>query len=118
MTNLRPGQVEPNELELAIFAHLAHQEPALCILLNKLHVLSRQYTGVGSYTRFACGDCATEVPERSVSLNAIVRMPGVPSGMGAELFCKNGLPECLELFTYGDDHWDGVYDGFTIERTA
>ena len=45
-------------------------------------------------------------------------MPGVPNGMGAVLLLKGGMPECLELFTYGDDHWEGVYDGFSIEQTA
>jgi hypothetical protein len=25
---------------------------------------------------------------------------------------------CLELFTYGDEPWDGVYDGFSIHPTA
>jgi hypothetical protein len=25
-----------------------------------------------------------------------------------------GRPQCLEVFTYGDDHWECIYDGFTI----
>jgi len=45
-------------------------------------------------------------------------MPGVPNGMGAVLFCKGDWPRCLEVFTYGDGHWEGAYDGFAIEQTA
>ena len=45
-------------------------------------------------------------------------MPGVPNGMGAVLFCKGNRPHFLEVYTYGDDRWEGVYDGFAIEQTA
>jgi hypothetical protein len=38
--------------------------------------------------------------------------------MGAVLFCEAGMPHCLEVYTYGNDHWEGVYDGFAIEQRA
>ena len=27
-------------------------------------------------------------------------------------------PECLEIYTYGDNHWDGAYDGFALDGAA
>jgi len=38
--------------------------------------------------------------------------------MGAMLFCENGKLNILETYAYGDEHWDGIYDGFSIEKTA
>jgi hypothetical protein len=118
MTIMRPGQLEPNEFERAILRRLARQEPSLGESLERLHVLSRQFTGVGSFTRFKCGDSIPDTPQRPVALDALIRMPGVPNGMGAVLFCIGDQPVCLEVYAYGDDLWDGVYDGFSFEETA
>jgi hypothetical protein len=115
---MRPGQVKPNEFELAILERLATKEPSIRGAVARLHVLSREFTGVGSFTNFACEESVADAPELRVGLDGLIKMPGVPNGMGAVLFCKGDRPRCLELFTYGDDHWEGVYDGFTIEQTA
>ena len=115
---MRPGQVKPNEFELAILERLASKEPSIHALVGQLHVLSREFTGVGSFTNFACERSSADAPDQQVGLDDLIKMPGVPSGMGAVLFCKGGRPECLEVFAYGDDRWEGVYDGFAIEQTA
>jgi hypothetical protein len=115
---MRPGQLEPNEFEIAILNRLAKQDPSFYGPFERLHVLSRQFTGVGSFTNFKCEQSATGTPQRDIFLEALIRMPGVPNGMGAVLFCKGNQAECLELFTYGnDDLWDGRFDGFSIEET-
>ena len=111
---MRLGQIEPNEFEVAILDRIATQEPSIRSSLGDLHVLSREYTGVGSFTRFQRDEPGAEIDKRHVSLEALILIPNVPSGMGAVLFCKGGRADCLEIFTYGDDHWDGVYDGFSI----
>ena len=113
---MRPGQTEPNEFEIAILNTISQANPALRPFLGRLHVLSREHTGVGSFTNFRCDEAASDVPREHLGLNALIVMPNVPNGMGAVLFCRNGKPECLETFTYGDDHWDGVPDGFSIEQ--
>jgi hypothetical protein len=77
-------------------------------------VLSREFTGVGSYTNFACDESPADAPEQQIVLDGLITMPGVAHGMSAVLFCKGGRPKCLEVVTY-DGHWDGVYDGFVIE---
>lgn len=110
---MRPGQLTPNAFELAILERIAADQPSILVHLGHLHVLSREFTGVGSFTNFQCGS-GTDVSEQRLSLNASIVMPGVPSGMGAILFCLGDWPKCLETFTYGNDHWDGVFEGFRI----
>jgi hypothetical protein len=117
-STMRPGQIKPNDFELAILERLASKEPSLREAIGRLHALSREFTGVGSYTNFACEDSFAAAPDRHVGLDDLITMPGVPNAMGAVLFCKGDRPTCLEVFTYGDDHWEGVYDGFSIGRTA
>ena len=109
----RPGQVEPNELELAVLERIAHDEPELAHALGTLHVLSREYTGVGCFTRFLCSEDAG--PRREVGLRTEIRVPGLEHGLGAVLYMRGARPEELELFAYGDERWDGVHDGFSID---
>jgi hypothetical protein len=113
-----PGQLKPNDFELAILERIATDQPSIRVSMQQLHVLSREFTGVGSFTTFRVDGSVSGAPERRLGLDSLINMPGVPKGMGAVLFCKGDQPECLEVFTFGDDHWDGVYDGFSIERTA
>ena len=115
---MRPGQLTPNDFELAILNHLASKESSIRESVQRLHVLSREFTGVGSFTQFTCEESGASAPEQQVDLDVLINMPGVPNGMGAVLFLRGGKPECLEIFTHGDDPWDGVYDGFSIEQTA
>jgi hypothetical protein len=49
-----------------------------------------------------------------LGLDALIVMPNVENGMGAVLFCQGGRPECLEIVTFGDATWDGLFDGFSI----
>jgi hypothetical protein len=113
--DLRPGQIEPNELEQAILARLARQEASLAPLLGRLHVLSREFTGVGSFTSFRCDASEAIETTAPLELEAEIRLPGVAHGMGALLFFEGDQPSMLELYTYGE-LWDGVYAGFSIEE--
>jgi hypothetical protein len=49
-----------------------------------------------------------------MDLNAAIVMPGVPNGLGAILFSTGRHPNVLEIYTYGEDHSDGLYDGFVF----
>jgi len=95
---------------------IAQDEPWLQGPFASLHVLSREFTGVGSYTNFACDELDSQ-DDPFPGLDALILVPGVPNGMGAVLHCRAKRPKCLELFTYGDDVWDGTFDGFTFEET-
>ena len=117
-SSMRPGQIQPNDFERAILDRLAIKIPTIHKSLDQLHVLSREYTGVGGYTNFLNGDPSGDASDQQIGLDDLITMPGVPNGMGAVLFCKGGRPQCLEVFTYGDDRWDGVYDRFEIEPTV
>ena len=114
---MHPGQLHPNELECAILERIARDEQWLQGPFANLHVLSREYTGVGCYTNFVC-DLPEAAGDRFPGLKPLLRLPNVPNGMGAILWCRGRLPECLELFTYGDDHWNGTYEGFYFEESS
>ena len=109
---MRPGQLTVNELERAILQAIAAQGEVTLPPIARLHVLSREYTGVGSYTTFLRSK-QSEEKRTHVTLRARVRIPCVPNGLGAALFLRAGEPEVLECFTYSE-HWDGTFDGFKI----
>jgi hypothetical protein len=114
----RPGQIEPNEFELAILERIAVKSPKLGTHLENLHVLSREFTGVGSYTNFKCKDVSAHVAEQRIGLDDLIVMPNVQNGMGAVLFCLGDQPKCLETYTFGDELWDGVFEGFVIQKAT
>lgn len=111
---MRPGQIYPNELEIAILERIARNWPALRPAVGQLHVSSREYTGVGSYTNFFESRSDIHFGDQWLGLNALIQLPGVPNGLGAVLACKEGKPLFLEVYAYGDDHWDGTFDDFVI----
>ena len=110
--------MEPNELEVAILEWIAAKTPSLRPYLGHLHILSREYTGVDSYTNFKSDDSSADVSDQQISLDELIVMPNVPNGMGAILFCRGGRPKCLETYTHGSDLWDGVFDGFVIKEVV
>jgi hypothetical protein len=114
----RPGQIEPNEFELAILERMAAKSPPLLAYMRNLHVLSREFAGVGSYTNFKCEDESAQVAEQRIGLDDLIEMPNVQNGMGAVLFCRGGQPKCLETYTFGAELWDGVFEGFAIQKAT
>lgn len=112
-----PGHLQPNELEQAILERIAQEEPWLQIPAAGLPVLSREFTGVGGYTNFLC-DLPESKDDRHPRLKPLIRLPTVSGGMGAVLWCRASQPSCLELFTYGDDKWNGLYDGFYFDENT
>lgn len=104
-------QSQPNAFELAILEAMTRERPSLVIDVDHLRVRSRRYTGVGSYTDFAADDSGEP---RTLNLKARIAVPGVPNGMGAILYCRGEQVQCLETFTYGDDSWNGAFEGFSV----
>jgi hypothetical protein len=115
---IRPGQITPNEFEVAILERIAAKSPSLRTCLRHLHVLSREFTGVGSYTNFKCENNGAQAYEHRVGLDDLIVMPNVQNGMGAVLFCQGDRPKCLETYTFGDELWDGVFEGFVIQQAT
>lgn len=107
----KPEQQAPNAFESAILLALARERPSLVIDVSRLRVLHRKYTGVGSYTDFACDGSG----EREfIHLTAAIAVPGLLQGMGAVLYCRGLKPECLETFTCGEELWTGGSEGFSV----
>jgi hypothetical protein len=115
---MRPGQPDLNEFELAILLALAEKFPSLRELTPKLRVLSREFTGVGLYTKFLCNGSSPDLNNERIGLASLIDMPGVPNGLGAILFCEGGKPQLLEVYTHGSELWDGVYDGFKLANSG
>ena len=111
---MRPGQLEPNEFEFALLSRFADQEPSIRAYLERLHVLSREFTGMGSFAWFLCDESNAQKHDRHVGLDALIRMPTAPNGMGAVLFCKSEQPECLEVHSYSgfQCNWPVSHDGY------
>lgn len=108
---MRPGQLQPNEFELTILERMATRHPTLREHLGQLHVLSREFTGVGCFTTFLCDDSG---PRSVVGMVGAIHMPDVPNGLDAVLFCRDGRPDYLEIVSFGSEEWDGTFDGFSI----
>ena len=78
---MRPGQLHPNELEIAVLERIAQDEPRLHGPFSALRVLSREYTGAGSYTTFL-RDTPKQADDLRPGLSSLLCVPGVPNGMG------------------------------------
>jgi len=109
---LRPGQITPNELELAILQRLSLALPTLESVLPQLHVQSRQYTGVGCYTKFRVVDIVVG-SKSPVTLDEAINVPGIQRGLDALLFLKDGKVDFLEVVSF-DELWEGTFEGFSI----
>ncbi len=103
---------------MAILRRLAASEPWLTKFLDDLHVLSREFTGVGSFTNFRLDEANADSAPRHVGLKGFINMPGVSNGLFAELLCQGEHPTLLEVATCGSDLWDGVHDGFSFQEPA
>jgi uncharacterized protein (TIGR02246 family) len=112
----RPGQLHPNEFEVALLERLASEHPDARIVLADLHVLERTYTGVGSFTEFLVKG-QPSVPRRVLQSSAVAKIPGLQRGLGIVAF-REGDRLTLETFAYGDEMWDGAFEGFTLETAA
>ena len=104
----------PTDFERAILEHLAREDPAIRAVLPRLLITTREFTGVGSFTYFQPVETLSGQGDRVVTLKGHIAMPGVPNGMGAVLFLGADQPPMLETFTYGDEQWNCVFEGFQI----
>jgi len=109
------GQETPNALEVAVLRRIGEGAPSIRELIGGLRVQSRKYTGVGCFTEFECAGAPDAPRESPLRMNGLIRMRVVANGMGALLWCRLGRPHCLELYTFGDDAWDGSFDEFELE---
>lgn len=107
---------QPNPLELAILGSIAGRHPELAEIIPTLRVYSRTYSGAGSFTQFE-PHSPLPLPDGYVGLDALIRMPGVESSMGASISVNAGQID-LEVYTYGISVWSGDFNGFVIDDSA
>src|SRR4051794_4679769 len=105
---MRPGQLHPNEFEIALLDRLIAENPDERLTAADLHVVSREFTGVGSFTNFLVKG-QNKVARRVLSMSASVTIPGLKYGLGVVAFYE-GDSLTLETFTSGDEKWDGVFN--------
>lgn len=106
----------PNEFELAILHHLARKLPGLAAAIPGLRVLSRELTGVGSYTTFSSDEVIAGATA-PLGVDNAIGMPGVRNGLDATLFFEGGKVKFLEIVAFGSEPWDGAFVGFSIPTT-
>jgi len=115
---MRPGQITVNEFERAILDRIAARYPSVLPLIRAPHVLSREFTGAGSFTTFKPSPQPLDLSDGHYSSDDLLLVPGVPSGLGATLHIRAAEPPCLEIYTYGTELWDGTFNGFRVEPAA
>jgi hypothetical protein len=102
---VKPGQIEPNEFEIAIIQEFAKStNNTLTDQVPDLHVLSLEYTGVGGYTNFNRHKSEDE-KESSMIFDFLINLPYVPSGMGAVLHARGQI---LQYANYYKAHYSTV----------
>ena len=95
---------------------VAADTPDAGVSVAKLHVLSRTFTGVGSFTEFLVKGQPKDTPRRVIGTSFGVNIPALKRGLGVVLFKeKDNLT--LETYSY-DEPWDGVHDGFSLDSAA
>jgi hypothetical protein len=81
---------------------------------DRLSVLRRENTGAGRYTYIMDGHDQT-LPDGSYSAQGrMVALDGVRNGLGFVVDVANSRISHIELFTFGNEEWDGSELGWKI----
>lgn len=79
-----------------------------------LKVLRRENTGAGRYTYLADGHNQT-LPDGSYSAQGrMIELRGVRNGLGFVVEASSSRISHIELFTFGNDEWDGSEEVWKI----
>ena len=106
-------------LVLATIAQHPQYAP-LASQLASLKVERREKTGVGAYITFSKDNQEALINHDSAQLgfSGDICVPGVPSGLGGVIDVDKGKLNHIELFTYGDEAWNGSTEGANIFPSA
>ncbi len=114
---MRPDSVQANEFESALLNRILAVYPDVRLAIADLRVLSRTFSGVGSFTDFRVDGWPKESERRVLTTDFLVAIPGLQNGLGVIAFLDgNGL--MLETYSFGDETWDGDSQGYTIGPDA
>jgi hypothetical protein len=84
--------------------------------VSSLEIERVKTTGVGAYITFSRNNqvASAGIDSTELGFNGLIYVPGVPSGLGCVIDVDNGQLNHIELFTYGDELWDGSTEGARI----
>ena len=99
------------DLERVVLERIGKESKDLDLDISNLSVESRKLTGCGSYTYFRCESSG---PQSTAGLRGHIKVPGLGVGLGAVLFLKGRDPYFLELYTFGDEPWEGESGEFEV----
>lgn len=107
------------EFERSLVRAVLSQHPTFTRLgdnIDSLEVESIRNTGVGAYITFAnrSQSVSADIDAAELGFDGAICVPGVPSGLGCVVDVNQGKLNHIELFTYGDEAWDGSTDGARI----
>jgi hypothetical protein len=112
--------VQVSDFERAVVEELITEDAEAAVLFEQLAhaaVSDRNYSGVGVFVRLSISPEARRVrldhPSPITGTN--LTHPHLERGAMAILWLKNGLIECLEMFTH-QEPWPTIEGSFQIER--
>lgn len=98
--------MELSALERDVLGWIAARsnDPALKSQLQAVNVVSREFTGCGSFTDLRPADASLRTSYREVSGTQCpqIESPDLEYGGGAVVFFEDGIAAKLELYSYGD----------------
>lgn len=102
---------------MALLFALAEKYSALYTHIDKIYVTERECTGVGQYVFLKYYDENDILPiaEDILSVDKIIITEGLEIGIGFVGNIENSKLSNLELFVYGSDDWNCVFQNFSIK---
>jgi hypothetical protein len=76
--------------------------------MDGLGVTKRENTGVGRYVYLEDAHRQPLTDGDYSASNMLIEMEGIHNGMGWVVNVSDGQLGYIEMFTFGDDSWDGV----------
>jgi len=105
-----------NKLEKAILVEISGEYPELKTVIDSLVVYKRELSGAGSFTHFEHSEVLKIKNDmKFLNLVKIIEIPGLKNGMGAHLELEKGIPDMLEIYTFGSESWDGKHENFSFK---
>jgi hypothetical protein len=76
--------------------------------IDGLHVIKRENTGAGRYVHLK-DDREQDLPDGTYSAEGqMIEMAGVRNGLGFAIDVSASRINYVELFTFGNEDWDGI----------
>lgn len=100
-----------------IFAILSNELPKFVGLIQKVNVVSREYTGVGMYINLFTASDGVSGYSKTLGTSFYANIEGIEHGIGAILYIDDGLLTMLELSCHGPESFPKTIQTYSIENT-